>query len=75
MAHLTCADALRTLLDQVDYMADPPACRVNEMVGAVLPTEVIALCREALANEPRTRSIAPGLGELPGASLHRSGFR
>jgi hypothetical protein len=42
--------ALRTLLDQVDYMADPPACRVNEMVGATLPKEVLTLCHEALSH-------------------------
>lgn len=41
--------ALRTVLDQVDYMADPPNCRLNEMVGAVLPQEVIALARAAIA--------------------------
>lgn len=34
------------LLDQVDYTTG--RCRVNEMVGAVLPTEVIALVRTKL---------------------------
>jgi len=38
--------ALLTILDQVDYTAGN--CRVNEMVGAVLPVEVIKLAREAL---------------------------
>jgi hypothetical protein len=37
---------LRTVLDQVDYTSG--ACRVNEMVGAVLPKEVIALSKAAL---------------------------
>lgn len=68
MAVLTCREALRTLLDQVDYLADPPACRVNEMVGAVLPEEVIRLCHEALTSEA---TPAPRI-EPP---LTRSGFR
>jgi hypothetical protein len=40
------AEALRLLLDQVDYTTG--ACRVNEMVGAALPEEVIEHCRRAL---------------------------
>jgi hypothetical protein len=44
---MNCRTALMTLLDQVDYTARN--CRVNEMVGAVLPEEIIILCREALA--------------------------
>ncbi len=40
--------ALRTLLDQVDYTAG--ACGVTEMVGAVLPKEVIERCKKALAS-------------------------
>ncbi len=36
---MDCKTALLTLLDQVDYTSG--ACRVNEMVGAVLPKEVI----------------------------------
>lgn len=51
MAILSCRAALLTLLDQVDYAASPPACRVNEMVGAVIPAEVLKLCRHALASE------------------------
>lgn len=39
--------ALLTILDQVDYTSR--ACAVTEMVGAVLPMEVIVLAREALA--------------------------
>lgn len=41
------AGALGVLLDQVDYTAG--ACRLNEMVGAVLSKEVIELCRQRLA--------------------------
>ena len=38
---------LLTVLDQVDYTDG--ACGLTEMVGAVLPKEVIVLAREALA--------------------------
>jgi hypothetical protein len=34
---------IRTILDAVDYTSD--ACRPNEMVGAVLPREIIELAR------------------------------
>ena len=44
---LDCMTALLTLLDQVDYTAS--GCSPTEMVGAVLPKEVIILCREAIA--------------------------
>ena len=43
---LTPAEALQLLLDQVDYTAG--ACSVTEMVGAVLPLEVIQRCKAAL---------------------------
>lgn len=43
---LTPEVALRTILDQVDYTSG--ACRPNELVGAVLPTEVIQLCKDSL---------------------------
>ncbi len=39
--------ALEVVLDQVDYTKG--ACQVNEMVGAVLPKEVIAKARTAIA--------------------------
>ncbi|HXA23735.1 MAG TPA: hypothetical protein VNW90_15700 [Acetobacteraceae bacterium] len=49
------ADRLRTslltLLDQVDYTTG--ACRPNEMVGAVLPKEVIEMCHKTLAETQR----------------------
>lgn len=38
--------ALQTLLDQVDYTKG--ACSVTEMVGAVLPKEVIEICQTVL---------------------------
>ena len=41
---MDCRIALLTLLDHVDYTSG--ACTVTEMVGAVLPEEMIALCRE-----------------------------
>lgn len=43
--------ALRLLLDQVDYTATPPACRPNEQVAAVLPHELIAMCRDSLTDD------------------------
>jgi hypothetical protein len=46
---MDCRTALLTVLDQVDYTAG--ACRPNEMVGAVLPKEVITLARKAIADE------------------------
>ncbi len=46
---MDCRTALLTVLDQVDYTNG--ACRMNEMVGAVLPKEVIALARKAIADE------------------------
>lgn len=39
--------ALKVILDQVDYTVGN--CRVNEMVGAVLPKAVIASAREEIA--------------------------
>jgi hypothetical protein len=42
---MDCRTALLTLLDQVDYTAGN--CRPNEMVGAVLPVEIIRMCRQA----------------------------
>jgi hypothetical protein len=38
--------ALRLVLDQADYEAGN--CRINEMVGAVLPKEVLRIAKEAL---------------------------
>ena len=43
---MDCRTALTIVLDQVDYTAGN--CRPNEMVGAVLPKEVIALARQAI---------------------------
>jgi hypothetical protein len=44
---VTPAEALRLLLDHVDYTKD--ACSLTEKVGAVLPPEVIKICHEALS--------------------------
>lgn len=38
--------SLQVLLDCVDYTEG--ACSVNEMVGAVLPKEVILMCRDII---------------------------
>lgn len=54
---MDCRTALLTVLDQVDYTNG--ACRVNEMVGAVLPKEVIALARKAVAEADK--QIAEGV--------------
>lgn len=52
---MDCKTALLTILDQVDYTNG--ACHLTEMVGAVLPKEVIALAREAIAREPNDPCI------------------
>ena len=46
---MNCRTALLTVLDQVDFTQG--ACSFTEMVGAVLPKEVIALARQAIADE------------------------
>jgi DNA relaxase NicK len=43
--------ALSLILDNVDYIAGN--CRFNEMVGAVLPKEILAKARAALADPPK----------------------
>jgi hypothetical protein len=72
MAHLTCAEALRTLLRHVDYLADPPASGSRVTVEAALPRDVILQCREALEAEGRLEQT---LDEAIGPTLYRSGFR
>ena len=47
--------ALLLLLDHVDY--ESGACRVNEMVGGVLPREVLLMVKSVLA---RTRTPEGG---------------
>ncbi len=42
---MDCRTALLTLLDSMDYTVGN--CRPNEMVGAVVPAEMIRMCREA----------------------------
>ena len=44
---MTEREALQLVLDQVDYTAH--ACQFTDMVGAVLPLQVIKLARRALA--------------------------
>ena len=46
---MNCRTALLTVLDQVDFTQG--ACSFTEMVGAVLPKEVIELARDAIAEE------------------------
>lgn len=42
---MDCRTALLTLLDSMDYTVGN--CRPNEMVGAVVPAEMIRMCRQA----------------------------
>ena len=44
--------ALLLVLDQVDYTTG--MCRLNDMVGAVLSSEVIAKAREAINDSRRS---------------------
>ncbi len=48
---MNCKTALQTVLDQVDYTNR--ACSPTEMIGAILPREVILLAKEAIANEDK----------------------
>lgn len=50
MWKMNAREALQVVLDSVDYTAGN--CRVNEMVGAVLPRSIILLAREAIEEEP-----------------------
>jgi hypothetical protein len=54
---MNCRTALLTILDSVDYMAG--YCRPNEMVGAVLPKEMIMMARKAIADFDK--QVAVGL--------------
>lgn len=54
---MDCRTALLTVLDHVDYTKG--ACGLTEMVGAVLPKEVIALARKAIADEAAQQSVEP----------------
>lgn len=51
---MNCRTALITVLDQIDYTNG--ACGMTEMVGAVLPKEIIALARKAIAEEGNKES-------------------
>ncbi len=54
MKKLTVREALLTVLDSVDYTKG--ACAPTEMVGAVLPKEVIQLASEALAEDEKQKN-------------------
>jgi hypothetical protein len=45
-----CRIALQLLLDCVDYTSG--ACRLNEMVGAVLPQEILFRAKKAAGRKP-----------------------
>ena len=46
---MDCKTALQIILDHVDYTTG--ACQVNEMIGAVLPKEIIILAKQAITPE------------------------
>lgn len=46
---MTCREALQTVLDCVDYTNG--ACRPNELVGACLPMDVIAIAKKAIQED------------------------
>lgn len=50
MKPLSTAEALRLILDQVDYTKGN--CGPNEMVAAVLPKQVLEICHRALEHAP-----------------------
>jgi len=57
--------SLLTVLDMVDYTAEPPNCRLNAMVGAALPKQVIEIARQALEHDPpRSPPLLPKAGEM-----------
>lgn len=51
-----CKEALLTILDHVDYTTG--SCKAMEMIGAVLPKEVIDLARDAIEEESK-QDVAP----------------
>lgn len=62
MTTLSCEEALRLVLDQVDYTRG--ACGLTEMVGAALPAEVLDKAHSSLdaakaARELKARGPAP----------------
>jgi hypothetical protein len=50
-------NALRVVLDHVDYTAGN--CRVNEMIGAVLPKSVITMARAEI-EKAKAPTVEPG---------------
>lgn len=64
---MNCRDALLLVLDQVDFTAG--ACSFAEMVGAVLPKEVIEKAQEALKADPdRKEPCHKALRSIMGAT-------
>jgi len=52
---LSCKEALQLILDCVDYTTN--ACRLDDMVGAVLSSSVIELARGAIKSEQAREMI------------------
>ena len=69
---MDCRTALLMVLEQVDYING--ACSFTEMVGAVLPKEVIVMARKAIADEVALESepkcYCPADGVYPGCPVH-----
>ena len=52
---MNCKLALLTVLDHVDYTVGN--CGPTEMVGAILPVEIIKIARESITKEIRKEQI------------------
>lgn len=55
MNKLSPEQALKLILDQVDYTVG--ACRLTDMVGAILDAKIIQTCRESLQASPPSKSV------------------
>jgi len=71
---MDCRAALLLVLGQVDYLNGD--CSFTEMVGAVLPKDVIVMARKAIADEVALESepkcYCPSDGVFPGCTIHGS---
>lgn len=64
---MDCKTALAAILDSVDYTAGN--CRPNELVGTVLPEELIVIARRAIAESDRNIGTCAICGE-PASAHH-----
>ena len=75
---MTAKEILQLLLDQIDYARS--ACRSTEMIGAVLPHEVLAQAREIAHGEPvetpdlpPSHPFPPSFNERAAKNWHQAG--